>query len=94
MEIKVENGYIRYSVEEGEIVIDSVEVFSKRQGTGKMLVNKVKKIAQSEGKPCTLAAYPQDDSISKADLCAFYESLGFECEYRGSEKEPDLYIYE
>lgn len=59
-----------------------------------MLVNKVKAIAQSEGKPCTLAAYPQDDSISKSDLCSFYEALGFDCEYRGSETEPDLYIYE
>lgn len=94
MEIRVNNGYINYTIEEDEVIIDLVEVVEKRQGTGKELVKKVMEIASNEGKPCTLACYPQDDSISKEDLCRFYESLGFECEYRGNKNEADLYIYE
>lgn len=94
MEIKKDNGYITYSVEEDEVIIDMVEVYEKRQGTGKALVEEVKKIAAELDRPVTLAAYPQDNSISKDDLCKFYEKCGFECDYRGSDNEPDLYIYE
>ena len=93
MEIRVDNGYIKYTIEDDEVIIDMVEVYEKRQGTGRILVEKVLDIARDEEKDCTLACFPQDDAISKSDLCMFYESLGFECDYRGSKDEADLYIY-
>ncbi len=84
MTINNENGYINYSVDdmhEDEFVIDKVEAFVKRKGTGSALVNEVIKIAEEEGKALTLCAYPQDDSIELEDLVEFYKNLGFEIEY-------------
>jgi outer membrane biosynthesis protein TonB len=40
-EIKDENGYLKYTIENGELVIDNIKVFKQRIGTGKKLINKV-----------------------------------------------------
>ncbi|MCK9543933.1 MAG: N-acetyltransferase [Novosphingobium sp.] len=78
MKIKTTNGYINYSIEEDEIIIDHVEVINKRQGTGRKLIKQVLQIAREHGLHVTLCAYPQNESISQENLREFYESLGFE----------------
>ena len=37
--IKDENGYLKYSVEDGELIIDNIKVYKQRLGTGKKLIN-------------------------------------------------------
>ncbi len=80
MKITTDRGYINYSIsdmDDNVIIIDLVEVNEKRQGAGTELVNAVLNIAREQGKSVELCAYPQDDSISLADLVSFYEGLGF-----------------
>lgn len=77
----MENGFVNYSVEDDEIVIDNIEVIEKRKGTGSELVKKVIEIAEEMGKNIGLCAYPQDDSIELCDLVYFYEKLGFDVDY-------------
>lgn len=77
-QIKVENGYINYTIEEDEVTIDLVKVFEPRQGTGKQLVKQVLDISYELELPCGLYAEPQDDTISLQDLQKFYYSCGFD----------------
>ncbi|MBP3801064.1 MAG: GNAT family N-acetyltransferase [Clostridia bacterium] len=96
MEIKVANGYIRYSVDdmnENELVIDKVEVIKKKQGTGTELVNMVIEIAEKDNKALTLCAYPQDDSIDLESLISFYEKLGFCVEYNDGSSALMRYMF-
>lgn len=89
MKIEKENGYLKYSVDdmnENEYVIDMVEVYNKRQGTGTQLVKEMIDIARRDGKELGLCAYPQDDSISYEDLLNFYIKLGFIVEYDDGEE--------
>lgn len=82
--IENENGYILFDIDdmnEDDLVIEKVEAYEKRKGTGTLLVKQVIQIAQKEGKGLTLCAYPQDDSIELSDLVKFYEKLGFSVEY-------------
>ena len=83
MRIEVENGYIELEegMEPGELVIEMVEAYEKRTGTGSKLVEMAKEYAKNEGKHLTLCAYPQDDSIELDELVAFYDGLGFEVEF-------------
>lgn len=81
MTIKHENGFINYTIEDDEIIIDVVEVIEKRKGTGSELVKMVIEIAEEMGKNIGICAYPQDDSIELCDLVRFYEKLGFEIDY-------------
>lgn len=89
MIIENENGYIHYSqddMNEDDLVIEMVEVYTKRKGTGSQLVKQVIQIAQKEKKGLALCAYPQDDSIDLKNLVEFYEKLGFSIDYNdGSE---------
>lgn len=89
MKIENENGYICYSVDdmdENGLVIDCVEAYAKRRGTGSLLVDKVIEIARNENKKLGLCAYPQDDSVTLAELIKFYENLGFSVDYNDGEE--------
>ena len=84
MIIENENGFIRYAqddMNEDDLIIEMVEVYQKRKGTGSQLVKQVMQIAQKERKGLTLCAYPQDESIDLKNLVKFYENLGFSIEY-------------
>lgn len=51
MIIENENGYIRYAqddMNEDDLIIEMVEVYQKRKGTGSQLVKQVMQIAQKE----------------------------------------------
>jgi hypothetical protein len=77
MTIRNDNGKLRYSIEDNEIVLELVEVKEKRKGTGTELINQLKEIAAEHQLPITLCAYPEDDSITQDQLNSFYEGLGF-----------------
>lgn len=82
--IENENGYIFFDADDmnsDDLVIEKVEAYEKRKGTGTQLVKQVIQIAQEEDKGLTLCAYPQDDSIELSALVKFYEKLGFSVEY-------------
>ncbi len=78
MILETKNGYIIFSIEKDEVIIENVKVLKQRNGTGKLLVNKVKDISRDLGLKCTLYSYPQDNTISQENLNMFYLSLGFE----------------
>ena len=89
MKIENENGYIIYSaddMDENGIVIDYVEAYAKRRGTGSLLVKKVIEIAKNENKKLSLCAYPEDESITLEGLITFYEKLGFVVDYDTGEQ--------
>lgn len=90
-QIKTDNGFINYSIEEDELIIDLIVVEEKRKGTGKKLINECKIIARELNIPITLFAYPQDDSINQEDLNNFYNSCGFSETESGS--EGTFFIY-
>jgi len=77
MKIINENGFIDYTIEESEITIDRIIVNEKRQGTGKLLISELKKIAKSNNLPIGLYAEPLNDSIDESDLNEFYLANGF-----------------
>ena len=76
--IEDENGYLKYSVEDGELIIDNIKVYKQRLGTGTKLMNQVKDIARQKKIPISFYAYPQDDTITDDELKEFYISQGFE----------------
>lgn len=76
--IEDENGYLKYSIEEDELIIDNIKVYKQRLGTGRKLMNQVKDIARQKKLPISFYAYPQDDTITDDELKEFYESQGFE----------------
>lgn len=78
MRISVENGYIDYSIEADEVIVDNIKVSKQRKGTGTFLIKEVVEIARDLGKQVSLYSYPQDDTISQSELNDFYISLGFE----------------
>ena len=77
-----ENGYLNYSIEDDEVVIDLVEVYTKRTGTGSELVRELINWArENDYSSIGLCAYPQDDSITLESLVKFYDKLGFDVDY-------------
>lgn len=78
MKIVNENGYLIYSVSESEIIIDNIKVYEQRKGTGKVMINELKGIANELGLSIELYSYPQDDTINQIELNNFYINLGFE----------------
>lgn len=71
------NGFLKYTIEENEIILDCIKVNSKRKGTGSKLIDKLKKIAEKKNLPIGLYAEPQDNSIDEQSLIFFYEKNGF-----------------
>ena len=76
--IKLDNGFVNYSIEKNEITIDKIKVYEQKKGTGRKLVEEVKKIARENNLPIGLYAEPQDNTISEDELKNFYYSCGFE----------------
>ena len=76
--IKLYNGFVNYSIEKNEITIDKIKVYEQKKGTGRKLVEEVKKIARENNLPIGLYAEPQDNTISEDELKNFYYSCGFE----------------
>lgn len=81
MKYEVENGWVQYDEDNGELVIENMKVFVQRQGTGSQLINHVKDVAEKKGLNIGLCAHPQDDTIGFDELCEFYEANGFEQTY-------------
>lgn len=77
MKLENKNGFLKYTIEENEIILDCIKVNSKRKGTGSKLIDKLKKIAEKKNLPIGLYAEPQDDSIDEQSLISFYEKNGF-----------------
>lgn len=76
--IKNKNGFLKFSIEEGEIIIDMIEVFERRKGTGKKMIDELKSVAVKLDLPIVLIAVPQDETITKEGLINFYKSCGFD----------------
>lgn len=76
--IKLENGFLKYTIEKNEITIDNIKVYEQRKGTGRKLVEEVKKIARENNLPIGLYAEPQDNTINEDELKNFYYSCGFD----------------
>ena len=89
--IKVENGFLNYSIEENEITIDMIKAYQSGQGTGTELIYKIKQIAKELNLPIGLYAEPQDDTISEEGLKSFYISNGFELDENDSDGK--LFIF-
>jgi hypothetical protein len=73
-----DSSYIKYIIQEDEVVIEDMKVATPRKGIGSQLVRKVLKFAKYKSLPCTLYACPHDDSIDIDSLVLFFESLNFE----------------
>jgi hypothetical protein len=86
-----ENGWIKYTIEEDEIVIDNIKVYKQRLGTGTKLINDIKELAKELNKPITLYAEPQDDTINDNQLKEFYISQGFD--YHPDNIDNKYFIY-
>lgn len=76
--IKVKNGYLLYSIEEDCIILDKIKVYNQRQGTGSLLIKKLKEIAAKKSLRIELYAYPQDDTSTVEELQQFYSACGFD----------------
>ena len=82
---ETENGYIIIGVDECDnetLVIEDLEAYEKKKGTGKQLVKMAVDFAETEGKRLSLCAHPtydegQEGFISFSDLVEFYENNGF-----------------
>ena len=90
-ELKDENGYLKYTIEDDELIIDKIKVYKQRLGTGKKLIKEVKEIAAKKKLPITLYAYPQDETINEDDLKEFYYSQGFDL--HPDDVDGSLFIY-
>lgn len=86
-----QNGWIKYTIEEDEIVIDNIKVYKQRLGTGTKLINDIKELAKELNKPITLYAEPQDDTINDNQLKEFYISQGFD--YHPDNIDNKYFIY-
>lgn len=88
MEIKKSNnrletigGYLNYTNDDEEIIIELVCSEIPRKGIGSTLVRELQKIASDINKPIGLYAEPCamcGTEIMEDDLIRFYENLGFE----------------
>lgn len=80
---ETENGYIKlWENESGEIEIEEMEAYKKRQGTGAELLKMAVEYARQQEKPLTLCAHPtykegQEGYIDFDSLVDFYENNGF-----------------
>ena len=82
-----ENGYLSYSIDKEEIYINNIEVYKKRKGTGRKLLEIIKDFSIKLELPIRLHSYPQNDSISEDDLRNFYLNCGFYYHHDDSEKK-------
>jgi len=89
--IKLENGFLNYSIEENEVTIDMIKAYQYGQGTGTELIYKIKEIAKELNLPIGLYAEPQDDTISEEGLKSFYIANGFELDENDSDGK--LFIF-
>ena len=76
--IEDENGYLKYTIEGDELIIDNIKVYKQRLGTGKKLLKQIKDFARKNDLIVMLYAYPQDETITDDELKEFYISQGFE----------------
>lgn len=78
--LKNKNGELTFSIdkEANEFIIEDLEAYQKRQGTGTALLKYAEMLADKKGLDVSFAAEPQDSSISKADLWDFYEKNGYD----------------
>jgi hypothetical protein len=86
-----ENGWIKYTIEEDEIIIDNIKVHKQRLGTGKKMINEIKELSMELDIPITLYAEPQDDTINDNELKEFYISQGFN--YHPDDVDNKYFIY-
>jgi hypothetical protein len=77
MKIIDNNGFLKYTIDENEIIIDIIKVYVQRKSTGKKMINQIKELSRELNMPITLYAEPQDDTINDDELREFYFSLGF-----------------
>ena len=77
-DIKNENGYLRYTIEDNEITLDNIKAYEQRKGTGSKMIEELKEISIELNLPIGLYSYPLDNDISQDDLNNFYYSNGFE----------------
>lgn len=73
-----ENGYVEYSIEEDEIIIEKIKSYVQNKGTATEFIEELKNISWKLNKPLSLYAYPQDDTITTEQLQQFYNNRGFE----------------
>jgi hypothetical protein len=91
MKIIDNNGFLKYTIDENEIIIDTIKVYEQRKGTGKKMINEIKELSRDLNLPITLYAEPQDDTINDNNLREFYFSLGFNYHYDDVDNKYFIY---
>lgn len=74
-------GFLNYTIDDEEIMLDLVKVEAKYRGLGiaSMLVDTFVSEFRNDGRPLTLFAYSEEpeDGLSTDALCEFYSNHGF-----------------
>ena len=91
MKIIDNNGFLEYTIDENEIIIDKIKVYAQRNGTGKKMINEIKQLSRELDMPISLYAEPQDDTINDDELREFYLSQGFD--YHPDDVDNKYFIY-
>lgn len=75
-----DGGSVIYSVDSDSIYIDNVVVDenNRQRGIGTTLLNRVKSMSNSTGKPIELFASPTEGDMSTRQLVDWYKKNGFE----------------
>jgi len=76
--IKYKDGELKYSVEDGVMIIDDIDVKTQKQGTGTVLMQEAEDVAETLGvERIELGAFPKNKTITSEQLRDFYENLGY-----------------
>jgi len=80
MKKQIQNSFVKYSIEEGEVVIDYLFVDKRQRGNnlGYKLLDFVKSFAKRKEMNMALFAESDDDNFSNDELVEYYEDYGFE----------------
>jgi ribosomal protein S18 acetylase RimI-like enzyme len=77
MEFKSKNCKIKYSVEDGVVIIENLEVAKKYRGQGFAKQGLTEFLKKNMGRRIEGHCYPQDNETSLDRLLEFYKSFGF-----------------
>jgi len=77
--IRLRDGELEYSIEDGVMIIDNIDVKTQKLGIGTQLMNKAEEVASNLGlERIELGSFPQNETITSGNLVKFYENLGYE----------------
>ena len=89
--VEIENGYMIYLIENGELVLELIKVKEPRKGTGTKLISMLKDIVREQNLPIVLYAFPQNNTIDENGLRQFYLENGFD--YHKDDNDYKLFCW-